>query len=354
MRANVIQAERTRRVLLVGNFLSASGGSRGVCEDLAIRLATAGWDVIATSSRPARLPRLLDMAHTVWRRRHDYDVAHVDVYSGPAFLWAEVVAWTLRRAGKPYVLTLHGGNLPAFARRWPGRVRRLLASAGAVTAPSPYLLESMRPYRDDLLLVPNPLDLPAYEFRQRRAVRPSLVWLRALHSIYNPTLAPRVVALLARDWPDAHLRMVGPDKGDGSLAAVRRTADELGVAERVELVGQVAKGAVPGWLQKGDVFLNTTNVDNTPVSVLEAMACGLCVVSTRVGGLPYLLADGQDALLVPPDDAEAMAAAVRRLLTEPELAAWLSGNARRKAEQHDWAKLTPRWESLLVEVASRG
>ena len=100
-------------------------------------------------------------------------------------------------------------------------------------------------------------------------------------------------------------------------------------------------------MNQGDVFINTTNIDNTPVSLLEAMACGLCVVSTNVGGLPYLIEDGVDALLVPPDDSQAMAAAVRRILTEPGLAARLSSNARKKIERFDRSVILPQWEELF-------
>src|ERR1051325_257151 len=117
------------RILLVGNFLSSSVGTRGVCEELSGRLTAAGWSVITTSSLRSRVARLSDMLATTWTRRNEYDVAHVDVYSGAAFFWAEAVAFTLRRARKPYMLTLHGGGLPWFARDWEGRTRRLLESA---------------------------------------------------------------------------------------------------------------------------------------------------------------------------------------------------------------------------------
>jgi glycosyltransferase involved in cell wall biosynthesis len=103
-------------------------------------------------------------------------------------------------------------------------------------------------------------------------------------------------------------------------------------------------------MDQGDIFLNTTNVDNTPISVLEAMACGLCVVSTNAGGIPYLLEHERDALLVPPDDAQAMARAVHRILTEPGLAESLSENARRKVEQFDWCAVLPQWERLFSLV----
>lgn len=347
------QATEKIPVLLVGNFLSARLGTRGVCEDLAAQLARLGWPVCTTSDKAGRLSRLVDMLGTVWRKRHDYAVAQVDVYSGPAFRWAEAVCRMLRLIDKPYVLTLHGGNLPDFARRRPGRARRLLNSAVAVTTPSRYLFEQMAAYRADLCLHPNPLNLGAYRFRLRRRVQPRLIWLRAFHDIYNPRLAPRALSVLGQAFPSARLTMIGPDKGDGSLQATERTAAALGVGERIRFAGRVPKSAVGRWLDQGDIFLNTTNFDNTPISVLEAMACGLCVVSTNVGGLSYILEDGRDALLVPPDDPAAMARAVARVLTEPDLAARLSFNARQKVEQFDWAVMLPKWERLLIGAARR-
>lgn len=337
----------SRSVLLVGNFLSASGRAPGVCEGLAERLSRSGWSVVTTSRQPGRLRRLFDILHTVRSRRHDYDVAHVEVYSGLAFLWAELACRELRRLGKPYSLTLHGGNLPAFGRRWPRRVRALLRAADVVTSPSGFLREELRGFRDDILLVPNPLEIERYPFRLRAAPRPRLVWLRGFHEIYDPALAPRVVAALRGDVPDVSLRMIGPDLGDGSLSRARQEAERLGVRDRVEFAGPVAKAAVPSALSEGDVLLNTSRVDNAPVSVVEAMACGLLVVSTSVGGIPHLVESGRTGLLVPPGDAAGMADAVRRLLREPGLAARVSEAGRRAAEKSDWSRVLARWEEIL-------
>jgi glycosyltransferase involved in cell wall biosynthesis len=340
------------RLLLIGNFLSASLGNRFVSEDLADRLEAHGWAVQVTSTKRARLPRLLDFIAIPWRLRATYDVANVEVYSGLSFVWAEAASAVLRAAGKPYVLTLHGGNLPTFARRWPRRVAMLLKSAAAVAAPSGFLREQLRPFRDDVQLIPNAIELAEFEFRERSRPAPRLVWLRAFHSIYNPTLAPAVLARVAAAHPDARLAMIGADKGDGSFQATRAAADRLGVGGSVEFPGAVSKDEVPARLQEGDIFINTTNVDNTPVSVLEAMACGLCVVSTSVGGIPYMLRDGVDSLLVPPDDAEAMAAAVSRLLADPALAARISRAGRSMVEELDWKPVLARWEELFTAVAA--
>ena len=166
----------------------------------------------------------------------------------------------------------------------------------------------------------------------------------------SPTLALPALSRLTANYPESTLTMIGPDKGDGSLQEFKNRARELQLEGRVQYVGLIKKAEVPGWLNRGDIFINTTNVDNTPISVIEALACGLCVVSTNVGGIPYLLEHEGDALLVPPNDAEAMADAVRRVLAGPGLAERLSRNARRKAEGFDWSVVVPQWEALFEEV----
>ena len=341
------------RVLLVGSYFSGLSGMRGVGQDLALALQTAGWSVLLTSARRGRIARLIDFLFTVWRYRHQYDVAHVDVYSGPAFTWAEIVCWALRWVKKPYMLTLRGGNLPSFVQRTGQRVPRLLQSTSIVTIPSTYLLEQMRPYREELVLLPNPLDLSKYSFKHREHPTSRLVWLRSFHNIYNPSLAVQVVALLLQNLPHVQLIMMGPDRGDKSLQTAKKLASELGVMDSVTFTGPVTKDEIPRLLNQGDIMLNTPRVDNTPVSVLEGMACGLCIVSTKVGGIPYLLEDQSDALLVPDGDAGAMAKAVQRLLTEDGLAGRLSRNAREKVEQFDWSIILPKWEQLLGDTAKR-
>ncbi len=291
------------------------------------------------------------MLTAVWNRRQDYDVAQVDVYSGPSFLWAEAVCWLLRRIGRPYVLTLHGGALPEFARGREQRVRRLLNSAVAVTAPSPYLLNRMACYRRDLRLIPNGLDVAAYEPSERHELQPRLLWLRAYHRVYNPTLAVRTVAALVSEFPGIQLTMAGPDRDDSSKRETIAAIEECGVQAHVKVEGGIAKTSVPRFLSGGDIFLNTTNVDNTPVTVLEAMASGMCVVSTAVGGIPDLLTSGEDSLLVPPDDEAAMAAAARRLLTDSGLAEHIRNASLAKVRQFDWEVVLPQWQQLLTFAA---
>lgn len=336
--------------MLIGNHLSRHGHTIKPCEELAVRLRLAGWDVLAASSRLSPAARLAEMTACIWRERGRYAVANVDVYSGRAFAWAEASAYSLRACGKPFTVTLHGGGLPEFAARSPRRVRRLLALARAVVAPSAYLAESFRPWRADIAQIANGIEVRRYRFRERSQAVPRLLWLRSFHDTYAPELAIEALALLRRDVPQATLAMIGPDKGDGSLARSMEAAEQLGVRDAVQFEGLLEKERVPDRIAKADIFLNTSRVDNSPVSVIEAMAAGLCVVSARVGGVPLLAEDQVDSLLTPPGDAAAIATAVRRILHQPGLSARLSLNARRKAESFDWSVVTPQWERMFVEL----
>ncbi|MBM2846451.1 MAG: putative glycosyltransferase, partial [Bacteroidetes bacterium] len=296
-----------KSILLIGNFLSEGGEKSNENFEVAKarRFKALGWNVYTASDKVNRLHRLASMLAAVWRERKNYAVAHVSLFSGPAFVWAAAVCLLLKLCRKPYVVTLHGGDLPRFAQKWPWSVKKLLRGAKAVTTPSSYLSDAMKPFRDDVDIIPNSLDIKIYPFNVRETPRPQLIWLRAFHTIYNPALAPRVLARLMQDFPDIQMLMIGPDMGDGSFNDTKQLASALGVDHKISYPGRVPKQDVPRWLSKGDIFLNTANIDNTPVSVLEAMACGLCVVSTNVGGMSALVDHESDGLLVPAEEPEA-------------------------------------------------
>ena len=169
---------------------------------------------------------------------------------------------------------------------------------------------------------------------------------------YEPVVAIEVVAKLVDRFPEISMLMIGPDKGDGSLERVRSAVDRYGLGGRIQIRGAVPKTKVPAWLDRGDIFLNTSRVDNAPVSLIEAMACGLCVVTTGVGGIPDMVRHGEDSLVAPVGDAGALAGLVARVLEDPELASRLSANGRTGAEKHDWRQVLPQWEALLRRVVA--
>jgi glycosyltransferase involved in cell wall biosynthesis len=94
-------------------------------------------------------------------------------------------------------------------------------------------------------------------------------------------------------------------------------------------------------------FINTSNFDNMPVSVLEAMALGLPVISTNVGGIPFLLEDQKNALLVEKDDSNAMVSSIIELMRNFDLTNNIIEEARKEIENFDWQKVKSQWIELL-------
>lgn len=319
-------------------------------EILAEQFHQEGAVVRTTSATPGRLERLIDTVWTVGRWRRRVDVVIIAVFSGPGFWIADVTSRIARWLRIPQVLVLHGGNLPEFRRRHPRAVEACLARAEEVVAPSRYLASRI-PTKRPVRVIPNTFDVSAIPFRERRQLQPRLLWMRTFHPIYNPQLAIESLAVLRATHPDATLTMAGQDKG--SLDDCVRRANELGVDDAVTFPGYLDEGAKRSAFEFHDVFLNTNDVDNTPVSVLEAAAAGLPVVATEVGGLPYLLEDQTSALLVPPGDATAVAQAVDRLVTDTSLAARLSRNGHRRAMESDWTAVGPQWSAVLKAVGRR-
>jgi glycosyltransferase involved in cell wall biosynthesis len=153
-----------------------------------------------------------------------------------------------------------------------------------------------------------------------------------------------------REFPEATLVMGGQDKGYES--GVRSEARSLGIAEHVRFVGFLDRA---GKIREGsaaDIFLNTNRVDNMPVGVVEACAMGIPVVATNVGGIPDMLNDGETALLVPDNDCEGMANAVKRLVKDPELAGRLSRNGRKLAAKSSWQAVRELWEEVFLELSA--
>lgn len=321
-------------------------------EVLAELLRSEGYPVRITSTIPSRVPRLLDTLACLARWSRSIDVAIVSIFSGKAFVVADATTLLMRAVRKPQVLVLHGGALPEFQRRHPDWMRRVLRRGCIVVAPTEYLARATRSLGLIAEVVPNILEIERYSFRRRERPDPRLLWMRTFHEAYNPGMAVDVLAALKRFIPDARLTMAGQEKG--RLQHVKEAARARRLSTSIRFPGFLDLEGKQREFARHDIFLNTNRIDNMPVSLLEAAAFGLPIVSTDVGGIPDLFVHEETALLVGSEDPSAMADAVRRLLDDPDLSAHLSDNARRLAEGCSWAALRHRWGDVLTRASARG
>lgn len=319
-------------------------------EILCERFASEGFLVQSTSERCGRLTRVLDTVWTAGRWRRKVDCVLIAVFSGPGFAVADVTSRLLAAEGIPQIQVLHGGNLPAFTRRHPRWARRVFQRADGLVAPSSYLATEIESGRE-IEVVPNVFDLSDIAWREPAPRSARVLWMRTFHPIYDPLTALGAFAEVVRALPGATLTMAGQDKG--LETACRQRARDLGITDAVKFPGFLDPTAKLRALEEHDVFLNTNVVDNTPVSVLEAMAAGLPVVAASVGGIPHLIDDGATGLLCKPGDERAMAAAIVNLVRDPALAARLSSSGRRVAERSEWTSVRARWLDQIDRAIAR-
>jgi glycosyltransferase involved in cell wall biosynthesis len=244
-----------------------------------------------------------------------------------------------------YINSLNGGNLPARLKSNPVMSGMMFKNSKCNVSPSKYLMNSFKQYGyDNVRHIPNTLNIENYKLVEKDFLSPKLLWVRSFAKIYNPKLAVKVLKRLKESYPDAELCMVGPDS-DGTLKMVKELAKKLDV--NVTFTGKLRKTQWIELSKKYNIFINTTNFDNTPVSVIEAMALGLPIVSTNVGGMSFLINNNFSGVLVDPNDESQMVKAIVDILNDDIKRNQIINNARIKVEQFDWQKVKKLWTEVL-------
>lgn len=332
-------------ILYVGNKLAGQGKPPTTIDTLAPLLENEGFKVITTSDKKNKVCRLLEMIGVFLKNKHKTDVVLIDTYSTLNFYYAVVIGYLCRIYKVPYIPILHGGDLPSRLERNPKFSKRFFNNSRVNISPSLYLIEEFKNRAiQNLVYIPNSVELKQYPFRLRKKLRPKLLWVRSFAEIYNPLLALQVVEELLNRGYDVEMCMVGPEK-DGTLARCKKIAEDLRLP--ISFPGLLQKQQWINLSAEYDIFINTTNFDNMPVSVVEAMALGFPVVSTHVGGIPYLIKNNQEGILVPPNNPAVFCEAIETLMDSPSLAEAVSNNARTKASQFSWDELREIWKEIL-------
>lgn len=264
-----------------------------------------------------------------------------------SFVLAPLPALAAAKAfGARTVLVYHSGEADDHLARWRRFLRPWLSRVDRIVVPSEFLRDVFRRHGYDAVVIPNVVDLSAFVYRERVPLRPRLLSSRNLEAHYAVDNTLRAFAVLKRKHPDAQITVAG---GGREMPRLRALAAGLGV-RGIRFLGPVRPDAMPRLLDEADVFVNSSTVDNQPVSLLEAFAAGAPVVSTGAGGIARMVRDGENGRLVPAGNPVAMADAIDDLLSRPDGSVRLARRAREEVLRHTWPRVRPLWD----EVAGRG
>ena len=352
-------------ICIVGPLPPPSGGMANQCEQLVRLLRDDGLDVelVCTNApyRPAwvgKLPvlraafRLLPYLLRLWQAAGRAGVMHVLANSGWAWHLFAAPALSIARLRKtPLIVNYRGGNAEPFFARAPRHVLRMLAAASLRVTPSTFLQRVFSAHGLTAVVIPNVIDLSRFAAVPRRSFgdAPQLLVTRNLEPIYDIPTAIRAFAGIVPVFPAARLTVAGSGP---ELLRLQALVAELGLQEQVAFSGRIDNAAIPALYAAADCLVNASTVDNMPISILEAFASGVPVVSTAAGGIPDLVEQGVSGLLVPVGDHQAMTRELLRVLQDAQLAAGLRAAGLRQAQRYAWPQVRKQWLDAYRRVAA--
>lgn len=265
-----------------------------------------------------------------------------------SFLLAPVPAMIVGRlARRRVVLHYHSGEAADHLEGWGWLVHPWLRLAHEVIVPSEYLRDVFARHGVAASVIPNIVELSAFPFRDRHPIGPRLLSVRTLEPPYGVRRVLEAFEKVRREWPEATLTVAGEGSEREALA---RLGAQIG---GVRFVGAIAAADMPRLYAEADIFINASQVDNQPVSILEAFASGLPVVSSDAGDIPRMVRDGETGCLVPGGTADGLARRVLDLLADPDVAQRLAHQARADVRQYTWPAVRAAWRRVYTGVHER-
>ncbi len=279
-----------------------------------------------------------------------HDVVHIFSASYVSFLISPAPAIVVARLfGKPIILNYRSGEAEDHLQRSGRLTKWLLGLADRIIVQSAYLVSVFNSFGLKAVAIPNHVDTSRIPYRERRPIQPKILVARALEPLYNIPCAIRAFQIVRQRFPQAEMTILGDGSQRESLEDLVRELDVGGIA----FTGRVERENIPACYDRHDVFLNTSSIDNMPVSILEAFASGLPVVTTRPGGIGGMIRDGENGHLVDLDDHAFAARRIIELLERPDEAVRLARSGREDLRKYSWGAVGSQWRGLYAALVNR-
>ena len=322
------------RVLLICNYKPGVGGISGQVEILQRKLRSEGHTADIFSTKGSFLWRL-GLFCQLRKVARNYDVLHIHCCSGWGFLPAVVGVAVGRRQKKRVVLTYHGGGGERFFDRHPRLVHHYLTRTDANIVLSGFLATVFDKHHLPYSIIPNIIELDGSRYRERTTIQPNYICVRAHEQLYNIPCILHAFQKILTELPKATLTLVGDGSQHSELIAL---VNQMGLTN-VTFTGRVDNKDIYTHLDNADIMLSSPMVDNMPVSLLEAMNAGLLVISSNVGGVPYMIEANKTGYLFPTDDSDALASLMIQAVQQPSESTAVIRNAHQTVNSYRWENI---------------
>jgi len=351
---------KAQKIAMVAPSLDILGGQGVQACDLTEALKREGFEVLFVAVNPRfpfglgwlrRIPLLRTLLNQLLyisslSRLRQVDTVHIFSASYWSFLLAPVPAILAARLfSKRIILNYHSGEAGDHLSHWGRRVHPWLRMVDEIVVPSQYLKQVFAEHGYQTRVIRNIIDTSNFRYRPRQPLQAHLLSTRNLESHYGIDNTLRAFAIFKKRRPDALLTIAGYGREQERLQRWVATQKLDGV----RFIGRVEPEAMPKVYDQADIFLNSSTVDNQPVSILEAFAAGLAVVSTPTGDIPAMVRDKATGLIVAHNNPQAMADAIELLLQNPQQTMKMTEAALEEVEKYTWSHVYHNWAILYQQ-----
>jgi glycosyltransferase involved in cell wall biosynthesis len=273
-------------------------------------------------------------------RVYKYDVIHIFSASYFSFVLAPTPAILISKLyRRKTLLNYHSGEAEDHLQRWRRTAIPTIRLVDSVIVPSEYLVRVFASFGLKATAIYNLIDTSRFRFRERSRLRPVFLSNRNLESHYGVDRVLRAFAIIQEKIPEASLIIAGDGSQSGALKGL---AKDLRL-RNTTFIGQVDPGAIAEVYDAADIFLNGSEIDNQPLSILEAFSCGLPIVTTDAGGIPDIVQDGTTGMVVERGDYAEMAARAITLLNNPSSVKQMVQQGRLECSKYSWEAVRVAW-----------
>lgn len=319
-----------KKILFVANFKPGMGGISVQVESLFKCLSQEKnllVDIFSTTG--SFVKRLIILVGLIFKTKK-YDIVHAHGCSNRGFLPIVygIVAGKIWR--KRIIITYHGGGAEHFFSKHPRWIKFWLNKADERVVLSGFLKEVFDKYNMSSVIIPNIVDFKKDYYVEKEDICPKFISVRHLRDLYNIPCILKAFAIVQKEIPDASLTILG----DGDKRKELETYVSDNYLKNICFLGQIPNEKMGEFLTKSHIMLSAPKEDNMPVSILEAFSAGLLVISSNVGGVPYMVEHGRTGLLFESDNEHDMAEQMLWALTHKSDSLQMIRNAKVEVEKY--------------------
>jgi len=333
-----------KKILLITNYKPNTGGISVQVDLLHKKLCDEGIQSEIFSTAGSWFYRLFVLFRLLFKGRK-FDIFHIHGCSFFGFFPITTGIVAAKILKKTIILTYHGGDAKRFFKKYPNLVRFFLMKTDKNIVLSGFLGEIFARYNIPYTIIPNIAEFSDEKFVLRETIRPNYISVRSLTKIYNIGCILKAFSIVQKNCSNATLTVLG----DGDCRADLETSAKYLHLKNIDFIGQIDNREIYSYLMKADIFLSSPVVDNQPMSILEAYNAGLLVISSKVGGVPFMVEDNKTGLLFESNNHDEMAKKMIQALEKQDLSKKMILQANKELEKYSWQKIKEKLLPIYFE-----